>query len=404
MAARRKNEREEKEEERQARESILRIRWRWKDIDANPTKVFVEWAERYLKIPEGPKIGEPFLIPKWQQTFIRNFLKFEIQEAGLSIARKNGKTGLIAALVLCHLCGPFNSRNWRGTVVSIDGQLAKEMRRAIELTAEASNYSDDIRVYKSPTPGRIVGRNNATVDLLNAGIGAGHARGSDLAIIDEAGLLQESDRDLWSAIYTSISGRNGKLVCISIRGDGPMFSELEARKDDTGVYWMEFTSDPDASISSKREWHKANPGLRDGIKSLAYMERAAVRALRTPADEAKFRSLDLNQPQDPERSTIVSVDAWRACMTETPPERQGEAYVGVDLGLTTSMCAAACYWPASGRLECAAAFPGEPSLKRRGEIDGVDTLYQQMERRGELRTWPGEITPVAPFLKWFSRD
>ena len=41
----------------------------------------------------------------------------------ISVARKNGKSGLIAALALAYLVGPLNATLWRGIVVSLDGPL-----------------------------------------------------------------------------------------------------------------------------------------------------------------------------------------------------------------------------------------------------------------------------------------
>ena len=46
---------------------------------------------------------------------------------GLSVARKNGKSGVIAAVLLAHLAGPLNRPEWRGIVTSMTGELAKEL-------------------------------------------------------------------------------------------------------------------------------------------------------------------------------------------------------------------------------------------------------------------------------------
>ena len=385
-------------------ESNIPPRKRWDPvlIDRDPARVFVEWSEKYLRVPDGPLRGKPFLIPKWQERFIRGVMQPEVQEGALSISRKNGKTFLCAAWALCFLAGPFAAHwpEWRGSVVSLDATLAKEFRRAVQKTAEASGYGEEIRVYKTPAPGRIVGQFGNELDILAASEGTGNARGCDVFFIDEAGLLPESMRDIWNACYSSLSGRNGRLIALSIQGDGPMFAEMRARADDTSVHWLEFCSDEDDPIKSRKTWHKANPGLKDGIKSISYMEKACRRALRNPGDESRFRSFDLNQPRDPTRETIVPVELWKKCLTKNPPERIADAYLGIDVGLNTSMTAAAAWWPASGRLEVVAAFPEEPSLVRRGERDGVDRLYVEMERRGELKTWPGLETPLQPFLEW----
>ena len=44
------------------------------------------------------------------------------------------------------------------------------------------------------------------------------------------------------------------------------------------------------------------------------------------------------------------------------------------------------------------AFPEIPDLKARGASDGVGMLYQQMEKAGELVTYPGRVTSASAFL------
>jgi hypothetical protein len=48
------------------------------------------------------------------------------------------------------------------------------------------------------------------------------------------------------------------------------------------------------------------------------------------------------------------------------PPRAGAVVIGVDLGGSASMTAAAFYWPETGRLECLGWFPSKPSLLHRG--------------------------------------
>ena len=114
----------------------------------------------------------------------------------MSVARKNGKSGLVAALLLAYLCGPLNASNWRGVVVSETGALAAELREAIRQTAESSGLSDRLTIKQSPPPGSIAGQDGALLSILASDKATGHAIGADLAVIDEAGLLDENRRGL----------------------------------------------------------------------------------------------------------------------------------------------------------------------------------------------------------------
>src|SRR5262252_10992728 len=71
----------------------------------------IAFIER-LTIPSGTGQGLPFKLEPWQKKFIRDIyephigLRRAVRRAILSMARKNGKTALIAAIALAHLVGP----------------------------------------------------------------------------------------------------------------------------------------------------------------------------------------------------------------------------------------------------------------------------------------------------------
>ena len=363
-----------------------------------PTGDPLDWIEQTLVVPSGPLRGRPFRLPDWQRRFIREAMAPGVREAALSVARKNGKTGLVAALVLAHLVGPWSRGDWRGLCTSMTADLALQLRHAVTTTAELSGLQ--IHLVKSPRPGSVIGLNGATVQFLAADKGTGHAHGADLAIVDEGGLMGEAQRGLWNAMLSSTSGRDGRLLVISILGDGPMMSELRARAGEPGVCWHGYTSELNADPNDPAVWEASNPGLADGIKSVAYMRDMARRAMTNPADMSSFRAYDLNSPQNPDRVLLVSLEQWNAVKDLQVPERVGPCVVGIDLGGSSSMTAAAAYWPQSGRMEVHAALPGIPSLQERAVGDGVGTRYQRMVDRGELTVFDGyRVTPVRPFLE-----
>ena len=368
------------------------------ELPDDPVAAFVDWSESTLRIPTGPKTSQPFLIPGWQRDFLNGAFADGIFEAGLSVARKNGKSGLIAAWLLANLDGPLVRPGWRCAVVSEKGEFAKELKGAMEQTANMSGLSG-VAFYASPPPGRALGMFGTTVNFLAADRTTGHAIGVDLVIIDEAGLLTESDRPLWNAMLSSTSSRAGRLVAISIRSDGPMFGEIADRKNDPDVYWQEHVPPSDCAYDDKDAWLLANPGLADGIKQWSYMESQYRRTISSPANGAHFAAYDLNLPQEPERELILPLWEYKEAIVQEAPARDGTAFLGVDLGGSASMTAAVAYWPLCGRVEVYGAFPDTPDLKVRGENDGVGGLYLAMKREDNLFVYPGRVTPVKMFLE-----
>lgn len=354
-----------------------------------------------LRVPSGRLAGERFRLQDWQTQFLAGAFAEGVVEAGLSVARKNGKSGLVAAILLAHFYAPLRVPGWRGIVTSMTGRLGAELWHAMESIARASQL-EGLTFTRSPLPGRVSGPEDCRLDFLAADRATGHALGADLAVIDEAGLMQENQRGLFNAVLSATSGRDGRLLCISILGDGPMFRELRQRgkAKEPGVFWQEHAASPTAALDDEDAWAAANPGLGT-IKGRAYMEHAARRALASPSDQAAFRAYDLNQPQSPERELIVSVTDWARCTVseEELPRRDGPCCLGVDIGGSSSMTAAVAYWPRSHRLEVWGAFPAHPDLRERGQSDGVGGLYVRMQDAGELSTYPGRVTDVAAFFE-----
>ena len=184
---------------------------------SDPAGELVKWAGRALKVPTGPLAGKPFKVAGWQADWLRAALAPGVREAALSVARKNGKSGVIAALLLAYLAGPLRRPLWRGVVVSLSGKLAVELRDAIEQTAEASGIAVDVK--RSPYPGRIEGPDGTRLDILAADrrIGPCHRRGPGS---DRRGgpAARESARALGCGLLQRLGPRRPPAVRSAITG------------------------------------------------------------------------------------------------------------------------------------------------------------------------------------------
>ena len=71
------------------------------------------FIEAYCKIPEGGQVGQPMKLMAFQKKFILDVYDNPngTSRAYLSVARKNGKSALIAAILLAHLVGPEAKQN-----------------------------------------------------------------------------------------------------------------------------------------------------------------------------------------------------------------------------------------------------------------------------------------------------
>ena len=354
---------------------------------ADPVGALAAWASTTLIVPPGhPRSGEPMALPDFATDWLR--ASWDAHESALSTARKNAKSAIAAVVCLGYLVGPLRRPGWRGAIASISKEKAGELRRQVREIAEASNL--DIRIRRSPYPG-IIESSTGSLDTLSADRTAGHASGYDLVIVDETGLFPLRARDLLAGLRSSVSARAGKIRHISIRGDSMLFREI---LENPAVVSHVYAAPDDCDIGDESAWYAANPGL-GAIKALSYMRAEVARVHGVASDEPSFRALDLNLEISPSREMVCSPDDLRACFADEV-ECRGPCYLGIDVGEAGSGTAAAAYWPVTGALRTWLSYGDTPTLTERAKRDGAD--YIAMQRRGELRTYPGRTVPVKAFV------
>ena len=381
--------------ERRAAAKLARTASEPVDWPDDPAGAVAAWSRDVLRVPAGhPRAGEPMELPDYGVRFLRDALTHD--ESALLIARKNGKSAVIAIYLLARLVGPLRTLGYRAGVCSVNREKAGELWQQAADIAAASGL-EGLTFRRAP---RGIESASGRVDVLSADRSAGHASGFDDAILDELGLLKERSRELVAGLRSSVSARGGRFIALSIVGDSPFTQELIERREDRGVSVHLYAAEPDVALDDVAAWRAANPGLGT-VKSIEYMQNASRRALTIPADAATFRAFDLNTPQDPSRETICGLVDWQACTVapDALPERAGECVVGFDLGGSSSMTAAVAVWPRTGRLEAWGAFPAIPELAARSKADGQGNLYPRMLERGEIAVYEGRVTPAAAFLQ-----
>ena len=362
---------------------------------ADPVSALADWSKETLRVPPGhPLAGEAMTLPDFAADFLRR--GWNAHESALTCARKNAKSAICGVLGLGYLAGPLRVPGFRMAIASLSKEKANELRSQIQAIGEASGLRE-LTYRKSPYPGKIESL-TGSIEVLSSDRNAGHSSSFDLVIVDETGLFPERARELLAGLRSSVSAKGGRIIHISVRGDSPLFDEiLNNPMTETAI----FEAPADCELDDRAAWAAANPGLGT-IKSLDYMAAEAARVKHVPSDEPGFRAFDMNARLDPTKEMIFSPGDLRACFVDELPERRGPVYLGLDMGEATSATAAFAIWPETGRCEAWLAFGNVPSLRERGKNDGAN--YVEMERRGELRTYPGRVTPVALFMEDVAAD
>ncbi len=361
-----------------------------------------------LRIPEGLKAGKPLKLAPFQRKFIKGALAENVQVAVLSIGRGNAKTALSAGLALGAVMGEWDSQPHREIIIAArtrdQGRIAFEFAVGFMRTLpEAEQKLFTVR--RSPR-----------LEIEYEGDGGGHyirviaadgksALGSapTLVLMDERGHWAADQGDaLEHALMSGLGKRSGKALIISTSAadDAHPFS-IWLDQDQPGVYRQEHRPAPGLPADDLASIREANPGAEFGIgSSLEWLQGQARRAIaRGGSTLSSFRLYNRNERVSGEtRDVLLTVDEWLSCEVSEAPERAGQVVVGIDLGGSASMTAAAFYWPETGRLECLGTFPSRPSLLDRGQNDGVSGRYVEMQDRGELSVLGDATVPVAAWL------
>lgn len=361
-----------------------------------------------LSVPEGPNAGNPVSLAPFQRQFIQGALAPDTTAAILSIGRGNGKSAITAGLALGGLLGIW------------DRQPRREIIAAARTRDQGRIIWDFVAGFAASLPidlrARLIYRRAPRLEIEFEGDGGGHVLrviASDgksalggaptMAILDERGHwpLDRGD-ELEHALLSGLGKRAGRafLISTSASDDTHPFSRW-IDEPLPNSYVQEHRPSPGLPADDRESLMIANPGAIHGIGAdLDWLEAQARRAIaRGGSSLTTFRLYNRNERVSGEtRDMLLTVDEWLACETDDLPPRSGPVVIGIDLGGSASMTAAAYYWPDTGRLECLGTFPSMPSLLDRGQADGVARRYEEMQDRGELTTLGDKTVPVAPWL------
>lgn len=354
----------------------------------------IAFIERYCRVPEGTLVGQPMRLDSFQRRFI---LAVYDNPAGtlraiLSIARKNGKTGLIAAILLAHIAGPEAVQN--SQIVSgamSQKQAATVFKYAWKIVQLSPELSRLIRV--KPTEKVLIGlARNVEYAAISREKKTAHGLSPVLAILDEVGQIRGPQDDFVDAITTAQGAYDSPLLLV-ISTQAPNDTDLLsvwiddalAGKDPHTVCHV-YAAPADCDLRDRDAWKAANPAL--GVfRSEKDVREQAEAASRMPSAEAGFRNLTLNQ-RVAATSPFISRSVWERNSAEPRPYAGGPVWAGLDLSAVADLTALIITYQVSGVWQVLPHFwtPAE-GLADRAKRDRVD--YVSWHRQGYLRTTPG---------------
>jgi phage terminase large subunit-like protein len=353
----------------------------------------IEFIERYCLTPDGAKVGQPMVLADFQRQFIRDVYDNPAgtRRAYLSIARKNGKTGLIVGLLLAHLVGPEAKQN--AQIVS--GAMSRDQAALVfNLAAKMVQLNPKLAaiVRIVPSGKRLIGLPlNTEFRALAADGKTAHGLSPVLAILDEVGQVRGPRSEFIDAIVTSQGAHADPLLLVistQAASDADLLSVWldDAQGSDDPRIVCHLHAAPDGcDLGDRDAWRAANPalGIFRGEDDLAEQMKQAQ---RMPSAENMARNLLLNQRVSTE-SPFVSPGVWRDNAAEPEPF-DGSVFGGLDLSARTDLTAFVLVGKVGGVWQVRPYFwTPEQGLAERARRDRTD--YDTWARQGFLRTTPG---------------
>lgn len=352
----------------------------------------------------GKDAGKQIRLREFQKAYIRAVYDKQVdgrrvvRTALLTMARKNGKTELIAALCLAHLCST--------ALAELNGQIysaaADREQAALVFNAAAAmvrmdpDLSSELNIIDSRK--RIVHfASGSFYQAISSESKTKHGFNASVVLYDE--LAQAPNRELYDVLTTSMGAREQPLCWIisTMSADAThLMTELVdyGRKvaageiDDPTFLAFIHEVPRDADPWDEKNWYLANPAL-DDFRSLDEMRITAARARRMPSAESTFRNLYLNQAVDAAQAWIGRGD-WQRCEATIDLEdyRGRECWGGLDLSGKNDLTAFVLTFADEAGYEAVPMFwtPAE-GLQDREDRDRVP--YVLWHKQGHIETTPG---------------
>ena len=266
---------------------------------------FIETLCRLTEDSVAGKTGDKFLLRPWQKELLVHLYAeredglLKHRRALIGIARKNGKSALIASLVLEQLMLGVNGGQIYSAAADKEQAriIFKTVKKMIELEPE---LKDILEVYQNTIYNPMTG---SVYRALSSDAYTKEGLNSTFIVIDE--LHAQPNRELYDVLSLSMGAREEPMlvaittagtkydssgkdsVCYSMYNRGVQIAKGEV--EDPSFFFAWYQGDEKLNYKDHNNWILANPSLGD-ILSEEDMQSAV---LLTPENEFKTKRLNL---------------------------------------------------------------------------------------------------------------
>lgn len=381
------------------------------DLERPDLEFRAEKAQRGLKFIsmlrhfKGKAAGKPFKLEPFQQFIVVNLLGWYWKETGdrrftsayIEMARKGGKTALIAALAMYYFIADgeagaeidIAANNLDQARICFDfiqkysSQLdpAGDTLKVLRSTVSFDQTASKVNVFSSDDKGK--DGFNASVGIIDEYHSAPNTRMRDVI---KSSMVSRANPML---ITITSAGFDKTLPCYKLR---TTCSEiLRGLKTDDSLFAIMFGLDEEDDWKDPAVWEKANPNLGNTVTTKALREQVTS-AVNNPSEEISVRTKNLGQ-------WLSTNDIWiperyvEQCSADLNFEDfdDCDTYIGADLAAVSDMTALSFLMvrPDDDRLYFKTLyFMPESALEESPNKD----RYRLWKRLKLLITTPGNVT------------
>ena len=330
-------------------------------IDLSESDKRIRFIEHECKLYEAPFSGRPFRLELFQKAIIESIYAIKkwnpeanfgkggwvrkYQDVLILIARKNGKTPLVAAISLSEfMCGEMGTKILYGSNDFEQADLAfsatDAMREESPSMAKRTRRNQKGIFFGNPkhrkTKGKYSYQNKGSIRKISANGKNKEGRNIKVGVVDEVHDMEEDhlimpiqqalspqDEPLYFEITTEGFTEDGYLDHRLADAQKVLDGELD--RPDWAIWW--YSQDSEEEVwQDEKSWQKSNPGI-GVIKKWSYLRKQVEEAKSNPSQRAFVLAKDFNIKQN---SSAAWLDEATIINTETfdPETLRGQYYIG----------------------------------------------------------------------------
>ena len=383
----------------------------------------IKFIETLCLQSKQPYYMQPFILMPWQKAFIEALYSFKMPdgkrrftEGLLEIARKNGKSSMMAADGMYDLfvgeggadiCCASNDDRQAKLIWSEIGKMRQRLDPKKTITSqnltEIKNRLKDITIFRLSSKTQNKDGFNISKTYLDESHDIAEENGqSEIAEACWRG-MSSKEQPLFLNCTTQGFNRDCYLDHKIAYAKGVISGEID---DDRFIAFL-YEQDSETEIwQDPRSWEKSNPAIRYGVKKIDKLQRDVEAAKHDKATRIHLLTKDFNVPQSNAQSWLMLEDYdYPQEVTDLEAFRGSFVLGAVDLAATTDLANARIFIMRPGdrkKYVYTRYFIPESKLEKSNDKE-AGAKYAEWAKDGLVEIHDGNEVDITAGADWFYR-